>query len=137
MWAGMRGSEAPWVLQRSSGSTFSQPGSRTPVHSGGWEIRIWWSAARNLDWDESALGSPRLTFLAFFPPMGAIFVVSGLKLGTDVDLRGLCVPLRSPELPRGCSRALYTRCSGVGWCLQPPHGPTAGLGQGTRPPAFY
>lgn len=85
---------------------------------------------------ESALGPPRLTFLAFLPPMGAIFVVSGLKLGTDVDLRGLCVCPRSPELPRGCSRALYT-CSSVGWFPQPPRGPTAGLGQGTRPPAFY
>lgn len=94
----------------------------------GWRFGFGGAPPGLLTGTESALGSPRLTFLAFLPPMGAIFVVSGLKLGSDVDLRGLCVPLRSPELPRACSRALYTRCSSVGRFPQPPRGPTTASG---------
>lgn len=72
-----------------------------------------------------------LTFLAFLPPAGAIFLVSRTAPNT-VDGRGECFPLRSLEPQPGSLYPLLRV-----WVSPASARSNKGLGRGTRPPALY
>ena len=73
-----------------------------------------------------------LTFLAFLPPAGAIFLVSRTAPNTDEDGRGERFPLRSLEPWPGSLYPLLRV-----WVSPASARSNRGLGRGTRPPALY